>query len=111
MNPTPNVRRLRYDQTRRKTAVARFAGLPICRIQMSPLPLAIVLAAVVLGERLNWQHYVGGAFIVTVNCEVSLGLLRGAFAFSAASRVYSISPHPATGSTISSLRAHTSAST
>jgi uncharacterized membrane protein len=26
---------------------------------------AIVLAAVVLGERLNWQHYVGGAFIVT----------------------------------------------
>jgi uncharacterized membrane protein len=65
MNPTPNVRRLRYDQTRRKTAVARFAGLPICRIQMSPLPLAIVLAAVVLGERLNWQHYVGGAFIVT----------------------------------------------
>lgn len=26
---------------------------------------AIVLAAVVLGEKLNWQHYVGGAFIVT----------------------------------------------
>jgi bacterial/archaeal transporter family protein len=26
---------------------------------------AIALAAVVLGERLNWQHYVGGAFIVT----------------------------------------------
>lgn len=25
---------------------------------------AIVLAAVVLGERLNWQQYVGGAFIV-----------------------------------------------
>ena len=26
---------------------------------------AIVLAAVVLGEKLQWQHYVGGAFIVT----------------------------------------------
>ena len=26
---------------------------------------AIALAAVVLGEKLNWQHYVGGAFIVT----------------------------------------------
>ena len=26
---------------------------------------AIVLAAVVLGEKLHWQHYVGGAFIVT----------------------------------------------
>ena len=26
---------------------------------------AIVLAAVVLGEQLNWRHYVGGAFIVT----------------------------------------------
>ena len=26
---------------------------------------AIMLAAVVLGEKLQWQHYVGGAFIVT----------------------------------------------
>lgn len=26
---------------------------------------AIVLAAVVLGEKLQWQHYVGGALIVT----------------------------------------------
>ena len=26
---------------------------------------AIDLAALVLGERLHWQHYVGGAFIVT----------------------------------------------
>jgi transporter family protein len=26
---------------------------------------AIVLAVVVLGEKLQWQHYVGGAFIVT----------------------------------------------
>jgi transporter family protein len=26
---------------------------------------AIALAAVVLGEQLTWQHYVGGAFIVT----------------------------------------------
>ena len=26
---------------------------------------AIALAAVVLGERLHWQHYLGGAFIVT----------------------------------------------
>jgi bacterial/archaeal transporter family protein len=26
---------------------------------------AIVLAAVVLGEHLNWQHYVGGTLIVT----------------------------------------------
>lgn len=26
---------------------------------------AIVLAAVVLGEKLNWQHYVGGALIVS----------------------------------------------
>jgi bacterial/archaeal transporter family protein len=26
---------------------------------------AIALAALVLGEKLHWQHYVGGAFIVT----------------------------------------------
>lgn len=26
---------------------------------------AIVLAALVLGEQLHWQHYVGGAFILT----------------------------------------------
>ena len=26
---------------------------------------AIVLAAIVLGEKLNWQHYVGGALIVS----------------------------------------------
>jgi uncharacterized membrane protein len=45
--------------------VARFAGRQICRIQISPPPFAIVLAAVVPEERLNWQHYVGGAFIVT----------------------------------------------
>ena len=25
---------------------------------------AIILAAVVLGEQLNWQHYLGGALIV-----------------------------------------------
>jgi hypothetical protein len=39
----------------------------------------------------------GGAFRVTVKVAGSPGLARGALAFSASSRVYSINPQPATG--------------